>query len=171
MRVKPIHIKKILYTTDLSDTSLYAFSYAVELSNKYGATITVLHVLSPDIDIEPLIAGVLGEEQLENIKNRRQNAVREALIGKSRDNLVAEDALAQFVQNVKTDYAEMTFEMDEVLVLRGDPSDKILEVAEKFNFDLIVIGTHGHGLIENIMGTTAQKVLRRSKIPVLSVRL
>jgi nucleotide-binding universal stress UspA family protein len=49
---------------------------------------------------------------------------------------------------------------------------RILETAEEKNCDLIVMGTHGRGaLMDAMMGSTTNRVTRRSKIPVLSVRL
>ena len=50
--------------------------------------------------------------------------------------------------------------------------EEILKQSQERNCDLIVMGTHGHGVIEEaIIGSTARKVLRRSKTPVLVVRL
>ncbi len=173
MKVKPVNIKNILYTTDLSDTSLHAFSYAVSLANCYGAAITILHVLDERNSFENFLPGILEEEKIKAIQERKQeeiNAAREALIGKSRENIIAEEALSQFAQDVQADPETSSFNMDEVVVLRGDPSEKILEVAQEKNTDLIVMGSHGHGLLSDL-GSTARKVTRQSEIPVLSVRL
>ena len=61
---------------------------------------------------------------------------------------------------------------DRVLVMRGNPVDQIVEQAEERNCDLIVMGSHGHGnLTEAMLGSTARRVLRKSRIPVLVVRL
>jgi len=171
MKIKPVEIKKILYTTDLSDTSLHAFSYAASLANLYNATITILHVMNKNINIEPHLAGILDEAQWEEIRKRHRNELRDALIGKSRQEHMTEDALEQFTQNVKTDSSQLTFDVDEILVIKGDPSEKILETAKSHNFDLIVMGTHGHSLVADILGSTARRVTRRADIPVLSVRL
>lgn len=171
MKVKPAQIKRILYTTDLSDTSLHAFSYAVSMANCYKASITILHVLIDNSSIEPYLINVLDEDQLLAIKERQRDEVREALIGKSRENVIAEEALSQFAENVNTDSALLSFEMDEVLVLRGDPAEKILEVSKEHGFDIIVMGTHGHSFIEDILGSTVRKVTRQATIPVLSVPL
>ena len=46
MNLPDIQIKKILYATDLSETAVHSFSYAVSLANIYGAGITILHVLA-----------------------------------------------------------------------------------------------------------------------------
>jgi nucleotide-binding universal stress UspA family protein len=57
-------------------------------------------------------------------------------------------------------------------VIKGHPADEILTQAEKRNCDLIVMGTQGHGILEDaLLGSTARRVVRRSKKPVLVVRL
>jgi nucleotide-binding universal stress UspA family protein len=54
----------------------------------------------------------------------------------------------------------------------GDPVQQIIEEAETGNYDLIVMGTHGRGvLISSIIGDTVKLVARRSRIPGLSVRI
>ncbi|MBW1819113.1 MAG: universal stress protein, partial [Deltaproteobacteria bacterium] len=62
-------IKKILYATDLSENARYAFSYATSLANRYGAGITILHVLQ---DLSPyrdsLVVNVLGEERWSELR-------------------------------------------------------------------------------------------------------
>lgn len=172
MQLPSVNIQKILYTTDLSDTSLHAFSYAVSLANCYKATITVLHVFGEQDTLEPYVASFLTEEQIKTIRERRSNEAREALIGKKRSADEAEkETLNQFMENIKTDPGTLSFQMDEVLVLRGSPAEKILEVAHGQEFDLIVMGTHGQSLMKEMLGSVARHVTRHSKVPVLSVRL
>jgi nucleotide-binding universal stress UspA family protein len=58
------------------------------------------------------------------------------------------------------------------LVKSGNPVDVIIEAAEKTGCDILVMGTQGHGgLAQMMMGSTARKVLRQSRIPVLVVPL
>jgi len=64
------------------------------------------------------------------------------------------------------------FETDVIIVERGNPVEQILKQSDEKKCDLIVMGTHGHGtLADAMMGSTARRVLRRSKKPVLVVRL
>jgi nucleotide-binding universal stress UspA family protein len=58
MILPKVDIKRILYATDLSENARHAFAYAVSLANLYGASITLLHVLS-EVP-ESLDRGVLG---------------------------------------------------------------------------------------------------------------
>ena len=80
--------------------------------------------------------------------------------------------LDQFCEDTKAGQADQDFVTDEIVVIRGNPVDEILEQAEKRDCDLIVMGTQGHGFLEDVLlGSTARRVIRRSKKPVLVVRL
>ena len=73
-------IKKILFTTDLSDTSNYAFNYAAILANRYDALITVLHVLKNPLPTpENLVTNVLGEKRWQEILDQNETEVIEKI--------------------------------------------------------------------------------------------
>jgi len=56
--------KRILYPTDMSETSNHAFSYAVSLANRYDASITIFHVLmNPMPTSENLVTNVIGNSK------------------------------------------------------------------------------------------------------------
>lgn len=167
MILPKVEIKKILYSTDLSDSARHAFAYAVSLANLYGAGITILHVLSEIHGLDSKIIGHIGADRWEEIKERQAAEARATLIGKKRENFEVHEILEEFTKVENQDFV-----VDEILVRKGNPVDEILKQAEKRNCDLIVMGNHGHGIIEEaIIGSTTRKVLRRSKKPVLVVRL
>lgn len=173
MELPKVEIKKILYATDLSENARYAFAYAASLADLYNAAITIIHVL-PEIPdrLDKNIVGYISAERWEEIKSQNVDEAREALIGKRRDHLTIKDALHQFSENVKEGHEDAGFITDDIVVVRGNPVEEILKSAEKINCDLIVMGTHGHGpLADAMMGSTARRVLRRSRKPVLVVRL
>ncbi len=173
MKLPKVEVKKILYATDLSENARYAFAYAVSLADLYGASITFIHVLPevPDL-LDKSVIGYISEERWEEIKSQNVDEAREALIGKRRDHLVIKDALQQFSENVKENHEGNAFVTDDIIVERGNPVEQILKQAEEKNCDLIVMGTHGHGTLADVMmGSTARRVLRRSTKPVLVVRL
>jgi nucleotide-binding universal stress UspA family protein len=61
---------------------------------------------------------------------------------------------------------------DEILIEPGAPAEIIVQTAKDQNCDLIVMGTHGQGIIaEVLIGSTAKRVVRQSPIPVLVIRL
>ena len=171
MILPKVEIKKILYATDLSDTAFHAFAYAVSLANTYNAGITILHVLFENPDIEARVSPYISDIQWQEIKTRHYQEAREALIGKKRDNVAIHEVLHAFSENVKAGQ-DQDFVTDEIIVEKGNPVERILTVADDRNCDLIVVGSHGHGALEEaLIGSTAKKVIRRSKKPVLVVRL
>ena len=169
MLLPKVEIKKILYATDLSENARYAFAYAVSLANLYRARMVIFHAL---IETSDLAMTYIGKDEWDEIKRRHLEGTRAALIGKKRENLAIQEALEKFVEKARQQGEDPGFMADEVIVRKGQPADNILEQAEAQQCDLIVMGSHGHGgLVGAVMGSTAQRVLRRSKIPVLVVRL
>ena len=170
MNLPKVDVKKILYATDLSENARFAFAYAASLADLYGAKITLMHVLPeiPDL-LDKQVIGYIDADRWEEIKAQHFQEAKDALIGKRRDHLAIKDVLQQFSENAMEGEAVST---DDILEERGNPVEKIIDHSEKGKFDLIVMGTHGHGTLEDAMiGSTARRVVRRSKIPVLVVRL
>ena len=61
---------------------------------------------------------------------------------------------------------------ENVKVLVGNPAERILSESNEGDFDLIIMGTHGHGKLEDrIIGSIAADVIRQSEVPVMVVRL
>ena len=173
MTLPKVDVKKILYATDLSENARYAFAYAVSLADLYGAKIALLHVL-PEVSelMDKHVIGYIDPKKWEEIKGQHFNEAREALIGKRKEHLAIKDVLHQFSEKVKEGQEGEGFITDDIIVQRGNPVEEILKSAEETNCDLIVMGTHGHGTLEDVMlGSTARRVIRRSKVPVLVVRL
>ena len=95
MNLPNIHIKKILYATDLSENAVHAFAYAVSLANLYGAGITILHVLA-EFPGEEFIANMINTDTWEEIKGRHYSDAREQLIGKKRGSVAIKEVLEAF---------------------------------------------------------------------------
>ena len=174
MQIPDVQIKNILYATDLSESAQYAFSYAISLATQYGAKVTFLHVLPdmPSIVDSSGAMGYIGERRWQELQNKHQQEAKDALIGKRRDHHLIRDILDQFSEKVKADYESRDDNDDELVVEKGNPVEKILAVASEKNCDLIVMGTHGRGtLADVVMGSTARRVIRRSELPVLVIRM
>lgn len=171
MKLANIQIKKILYATDLSESAINAFSYAASLANMYGAGITMLHVMA-EFPGEDFIVNMISTDTWEEIKQRHYSEARNQLIGKRRENVALKEVLETFSEQVQTDSQDQSFVTDEVLVKQGTPAEVIVETAKELNCDLIVMGTHGHGVLADVLvGSTAKWVVKHSPIPVLVVRL
>ncbi len=171
MKLPNIQIKKILYATDLSETAVYAFSYAVSLANMYGASITILHVLT-EFPGEQFITNMITANTWKAIKEQHYSEARDRLIGKKRDHIAIKEVLQAFSEEVKADEEGQTFVTDEIVIKSGAPAEIIVQTAEKQNCDLVVMGTRGHGAIADVLiGSTAKWVIRQSPTPVLVIRL
>ncbi|MCK4984782.1 MAG: universal stress protein [Desulfobacterales bacterium] len=171
MKLSNIQIKKILYATDLSESAVHAFSYAVSLANMYGAGITILHVLA-EFPGEEFIVNMINRDTWEEIKNRHYSEARDQLIGKKRGHVAIKEVLEAFSEEAKADAKDQTFVTDETLIKTGAPAEIIVQTAKEQNCDLIVMGTHGHGTFADVfVGSTAKWVIRQSSIPVLVIRL
>ncbi len=171
--IPTVEIKRILYATDLSENARYAMAYAVSLANTYCAQIVILHVIdeAPDY-VDAGVEGYIGADEWEAIKKRNLDETRKTLTGKKRDNRMVREVLERFCQNLRPGTNDHEAAMDETVIKIGSPVAQILETAEEKNCDLIVMGTHGRGaLLDAMMGSTTNRVTRRSRIPVLSVRL
>ena len=156
-------IQKILYTTDLSENARYAFSYAVGLAHQYNARITILHVLE---ELSPtalwMVGDIIGEKRWSTLKNEKQDSVIEAL----------QSRLQAFCDEVVEDVPNCPFVVEKTIVDTGHPVDRIIELANTGNFDVLVMGSRGLGMLGDVMlGSTSRRVLRRCAKPVLVVRL
>ncbi len=156
-------IKKILYPTDMSDTSNYAFSYAASLANRYDALITIFHVLNnPMPTSENLVTNVLGEDKWKILLDRSKIEVVETI----------RQRLEKFCEETKTELPSCPFLMEEVIVKIGNPVEEIIQEVDLKVYDMIIMGAHGHGAIAGaVMGSVSRRVVRRSTTPVLVVRL
>ena len=155
-------INKILYTTDLSKNARYAFSYAASLANRYGAGITILHVLEDIPSSDSLVINIIGEKKWNELRKTNEQKVLETI----------RERLEKFCADVSAELPSCPFITDEIIVKIGNPVDEILLQAETSDCDMVVMGAHGHGIIADaMMGSTSRRVLRRCKKPVLVVRL
>jgi len=171
MILPDIQIKKILYATDLSENAVHAFSYAVSLANLYDAGITILHVLA-EFPGEEFILNMITTDTWEEIKMRHYSEARDELIGKRRDHIAIKEVLQAFSEEANANGEDQTFVTDEILIKPGTPAETIVQTANERNCDLIIMGTHGHGAIADVLiGSTARWVVKQSPIPVLVIRL
>ena len=156
-------IKKILYATDLSKNARFAFGYAASLANKYEAKIIILHVLeelSPTAQM--LLGDIVGEKRWSKLRNAKESDMAVKIKNRLKD----------FCNEFAEDMPSCPFVVEDTIVDTGHPVDRILEHAETTGSDLIVMGSHGQGMMREVMiGSTSRRVLRRCQKPVLVIRL
>lgn len=141
-----IPVQHILAPVDFSSPSLDALEYAIQLANRLGAKITLMHVLEPIcFDLDRSLGSI-------------EHEVRKRDHWRSR--------LTELSDLVKSFGLPADFQIS-----GGVPSDAILAGALRGRPDLIVMGTHGRrGLSQKRFGSVAEAVLRRATCPVLTVK-
>ncbi len=146
-------MKRILVPVDFSDCSEAALDHAVTLARSLGATIDVLYVWQAPTFLPPelLIAGPGPQQTLTDLTRHK-----------------AESELAEFAGRARARGAEI----GGTLVEEGYPAQRIVERADEGGYDLLVIGTHGRtGVSRALLGSTAERVVRHSTKPVLTIRV
>lgn len=144
-----IQIKRILCPTDFSEPSEHALKYGVSFARQYGATIYLLHVIEPVTAVPAIYLdpAMTFEDRPELEKNVGQ---------------LLDDALPG---EVKTQVQVKT------LIRRGAPFLEIIRTAREEEIDLIIISTHGRtGIAHMLLGSTAERVVRKAPCPVLTVK-
>ncbi|MBZ0155784.1 MAG: universal stress protein [Alphaproteobacteria bacterium] len=142
-------IKKILFPTDFSEGALNALPYAVDMAKNYGAKLFLLHVVYDIANASGLYVPHVSIDEM--YKELEAGARRE---------------LEKFGLEERRDIGAVEYG-----ILRGVPYEEILRYAGEREIDLIVIGTHGRkGLDRFLFGSTAEKVVRYARCPVLTVR-
>jgi nucleotide-binding universal stress UspA family protein len=170
--VPKIEYKKILYSTDLSESGRHAFHHAASLTNCYGADLTVLHVIESGPELDKRLFSYVDEKLWEEIKTRNLEEARDILIKRRRDNVAIKECVGQYCEDVQGNISAKPDVSYNVIVKMGDPVNLIIEEAEAGNYDLIVMGFHGHGPLRTaMMGDTVLRVVKRSKVPVMVVRV
>jgi len=143
--------KNILVATDFSDTSISALAYGRVLARAFGARLHILHVVEA-FSMDSAVFGTFAAPVVA-VEAELESAAREAL-----DKMVTD---------------EDRRELSAVVALRvlDTPAHAIVQYSGEEQIDLIVVGTHGRtGLSHMLMGSVAEKVVRMSTCPVLTVR-
>jgi nucleotide-binding universal stress UspA family protein len=143
---RPVTLERILVPVDFSDCSLDALEYAAVVAQQAEASLTLVHVL------EPVTYGL--DFTLDQSKTRHS----EVESWRKR--------LEELASSLKASHISV-----ESRLWGGLPVDSILDAAQTLPCDLIVMGTHGRrGISHAISGSVAEAVLRKARVPVLTVR-
>ncbi len=142
-------MKTILAATDFSDVSDEILEKASELAQKFSAHLWILHVAAPDPDFVGYEVGP------QHVRDWRANTLKKE---------------RRFLQD-KADEIEKEMGIEVTpLMAQGPTADTILKEAADLKADLIIMGSHGHGaLYELIVGTVTEGILKSSKFPILVI--
>lgn len=156
-------IQKILYATDLTPNSAYAFRYAIRYANQNDAAIVILHVF------ESMSTAVRAHLEFTFNTEQRKKAFNDR-IAYTLDRI--KKRLIKFSDKELMDVSNAEKRIESIEVCEGFAADAILEKANESKCDVIVMGTHGKGVVANtFLGSVAKRVLRRSRIPVFVIPL
>jgi nucleotide-binding universal stress UspA family protein len=144
-----IEIRKILVPTDFSESARHALGYALSLAEEFHAEVTLLHV------VEEMAVGYASDlfpvpmaEVFHEISAYARKELATLASGGRERGLAVKECL-----------------------LQGKPSNEIVRVAAEEAFDMIVLGTHGRGVLDHaLFGSTTDRVVRKAPCPVLTCR-
>jgi len=160
-------VSKILYATDLSESAKSAFFWAMSLAEQYDASISIIHVIP---DMVEIMSGSMGYDLAAHFD-------ADQLATYNKDGHIA--AMASVEERVKSVYNEMKDELPScrvdlhhVVVKSGDTVREIVDESVNNNYDMVVMGSHGHGPIEGfLLGSVARGVVNKCAVPVLTIKL
>jgi nucleotide-binding universal stress UspA family protein len=140
----------ILFPTDGSDPSFHALDHALDIAETYDASLHALYVVETSSPYDDFGTGGIDPELLIQTLHER-----------------GEEALERVEERADRAGRELVGATREFDDIHGG----ILEYADEYGADLIVMGTHGRrGLNRWLLGSVAERVVRTSDIPVLTVR-
>ncbi len=145
-----IVLKKVLLATDFSECAKTAQEYAAAFADQFQAELHVLHVV---VDTSLMAAEYgaplsLTPDYLEQIKNQAKRSIEKIMV----------EAVKRGGLGISA-------------VLEGNPPLEIVNYASEKGIELIIIGTHGRGgFMHLLLGSCAEKVVRKAPCPVLTVR-
>lgn len=144
-----IPAKNILAPTDFSETANRALVYAKALARTLGASLHVLHVMQDPLVYVPILEGYGA------LPNFREQTEKE---------------VGPLLTKVQTEADQQGLEV-QVAMQWGNPFVEIIRYSKEHQIDLVVMGTHGRSPLEHILlGSVAEKVVRKGICPVLLVR-
>ncbi len=142
--------KTILFATDFSDGSDFAFQSALSLARKFDSKLIIIHVINEPVDLRGFYVPHISFDKLEEEIEQG-----------------AEKLMDKFCRTHISGFNNF-----ESHVVPGIPYDEIIKKAVEFEANLIVLGTHGRtGLDHVLFGSTAEKVVRKSPVPVMTIRI
>ena len=142
--------KKILVGCDFSSDSTLAVEFGFSLAQEFEAELYLTHVIEPD-----LFHGLLGSGSHKTDRHQREEL---------RDKLLKD--LADLIPAHAVNWCH-----PHTTLLAGQPHEELIKYAVINDLDLIVLGVHGRGFVENLLvGSTTDRVIRTGPCPVLSVR-
>ncbi len=163
MAFEKINIKHILFATDLSENANRAFSHAMGMAHVFSAKLTILHVLEKiPPNAEMLIVATLGYRNVDEFRENNEAELAQRI----------RDWIESYCEEAANQVPECRLIPREIVVEPGKAVERILHHTRTGRYDMLVIGSRGHGLLtEAVMGGVTRKVVQDCRIPVHLVPL
>ena len=143
-----LNVNRVLVPTDFSEASQVALEYAVAVAEAFEASLHLLHVVERLPSDVWQSSSAVPAGLYEEVERGAREGVNRLLTEQQRTRLRVQSA-----------------------VQAGKPFLEIIRYARDHDIDLIVMGTHGRGpVVQLLMGSVAEKVVRKAPCPVLTVR-
>ncbi len=147
--MKKFNIKKILIPLDFSETALLALEHGAYMASLFKADIILLHVIRPNFS---MYSAERMQMPVDIMKYQEESASQQ---------------LYEAVQKIRDAYAVKV----ETLYETGFVCSTIISVADRYQADLIIMGTHGvSGFTERFIGSNAYRVVNESNCPVITIQ-
>lgn len=145
-------IKRILVPVDFSPASLKALAYAADFAKPLGADLCALFVVEPIYYAVPDLAGAAAGTTVGLLEEQRRSGTRQ-------------------LERLQARYAKRRIKL-RTLLQTGTPYRAIVDAARSLRANLIVMSTHGRtGMTHLLLGSVAERVVRTSSCPVLTIRV
>jgi len=170
---KDIKLNRILVGCDFSPDSKLAFDHALSLAQEFQTQLYLAHVIRPTEQIE-LPASDYIKIQAGDYTNWSRSEYLDLPKKTATENLKRKNTL---ISRLESQLSNMVPEESRnwctpiTILLEGQPYKELIDYAEQKKVDMIVLGVHGHSLLERfVVGSTADRVISRASCPVLVVR-
>lgn len=141
-------IKRILCPVDFSQPSQVAAGYAVDLAKTFGAELHLVHVYQLPVYAFPDGAVMAGPDFTIEVTT----------------------GLTRALDNMARDHADEAGQEPKTHLVEGVAYNEIVRLTDELDCDMVVMGTHGRtGVKHMLLGSVAERVVRRSKVPVVVV--
>ena len=154
-------IKKILVAKDMSKESSHVIRFALELGCKFQAQVYVLHVM-PTVDsaVLNMVALTMGPDKLAKFNAQNEAELAKKTCEQLHNIIQGEAALAE----------EKCPHPPKIEVHHGDAAPTILDVADRLDVDMIILGSHSKGKLHYaFLGSVAEKILRKTHRTIVIV--
>ena len=169
----PIKLKRILVGCDFSPDSKLAFDYALSLAQEFQTQLHLAHVIRPLEGTGLTTADYLKIQGGEYTSwDRSADPALQRKLDTEKDK-----ETDHFLKHIENQLSQMVPEESRnwctpvTALLEGQPYDELIRYCRQKEMDMIVLGFHGRGLLEQfLVGSTTDRVIARSAVPVLVVR-